>query len=74
MKTYLVQWSIDIEAKSPREAAIKAREFIRDPEMIANSFRVLSEREGWLDFLVYDDDASLIHNDTIDLEESIEEP
>lgn len=40
MKTYFVQWSIDIEAESPREAAEKAREIQLDPESIATWFRV----------------------------------
>jgi len=40
MKTYLVQWSIDIEAETPREAAEKAREIQLDPESFATHFSV----------------------------------
>ena len=41
MKTYHVQWSIEIEAESPREAAEKAREIQLDPEYITSFFRVM---------------------------------
>ena len=40
MKTYHVQWSIEIEAESPREAAEKSREIQLDPESVATVFDV----------------------------------
>ncbi len=63
MKTYLVQWSIDIEAETPREAAEKAREIQLDPESIATVFRVMdfeSDKFG----------VRMIYDESFDLEES----
>lgn len=40
MKTYLVEWSIVIEAETPREAAEIARTIQRDPESGATYFHV----------------------------------
>lgn len=37
---YLVTWEIDIYARSPREAARKARAIQLDPENIATFYRV----------------------------------
>ena len=38
--TYHVEWTIDIEADGPAEAAERAREIQQDPESIATVFRV----------------------------------
>lgn len=40
MPNYLVRWEIDIEADTPREAAVKALEIQRDTESIATVFHV----------------------------------
>ena len=40
---YLVTWEINIEAKSPREAAEKALKIQRNPESIATVFQVWAE-------------------------------
>jgi hypothetical protein len=40
---YLVSWEINIEAKSPREAAEKALKIQRNPESIATVFQVWAE-------------------------------
>lgn len=46
MKTYRVVWEIDIEADSPREAAIKALEIQRDPLSTATVFDVGEHVKG----------------------------
>jgi hypothetical protein len=43
MASYLVEWSIDIEAESPEEAARLALETQRDPDSIATVFFVRSD-------------------------------
>jgi len=43
MGTYLVEWSIDIEADSPEDAARLALETQRDPDSIAVVFFVRSD-------------------------------
>lgn len=40
MGTYLVNWNIELDAKTPREAAEKALGIQRDPESIATFFEV----------------------------------
>lgn len=40
MDTYLVTWTIEIDANSPREAAEEALRIHRDPNSIATVFRV----------------------------------
>lgn len=45
MKTYSVTWGIEIDAKTPEEAARKALEIQRDPQSIyAMVFDVCDER------------------------------
>lgn len=44
-KLYKVNWSIDIDADSPKEAASMALEIMRDPDSTATVFDV-SEPEG----------------------------
>lgn len=44
MKTYLVQWEIEIDAESEREAAEKAREIQLDPNSSAVVFTVSDGR------------------------------
>ena len=39
-KTFRVRWEIDIEATTPRDAAVKALEIQRDPESIATVFEI----------------------------------
>lgn len=43
MTNYLVEWSIDIEADSPEEAARQALEIQRNPASIATVFRVYGD-------------------------------
>lgn len=64
MTIYLVQWEIDIEADSPREAAVKALRIQRDPESIATVFAVWWEtsRSG----------EHTVHQSKIDLSEGEE--
>jgi polyisoprenoid-binding protein YceI len=57
MATYTVIWEIDIEADSPKEAAIKAREYQLDPESTATVFKVDQDHNssiyysgGWHEF------------------------
>jgi hypothetical protein len=52
MPTYTVQWLIELDADSPREAAIKALEIQRDPNSTATHFTVIDE-EG--DLIEIDD-------------------
>ena len=40
MKTYLVTWSIDLEAESPEDAARQALDIQRDPDSCALVFGV----------------------------------
>ena len=40
MPTYRVTWEIDIDAETPRAAAARAQEIMRDPESIATVFKV----------------------------------
>lgn len=40
MKTYDVNWSIDIDASSPREAAERALEIMQDPDSSALFFEI----------------------------------
>lgn len=47
-RLYLVHWTIDIEATSPREAALKALKIQRDPDSLATCFEV-SRYPGKLD-------------------------
>jgi hypothetical protein len=43
MTDYYVEWSIDLEASSPREAAEMALAIMRDPTSIATVFRIYDE-------------------------------
>ena len=47
LKPYRVMWEIDVDAGSPREAAIKALEIQRDPESTAVVFKVQQKPGGW---------------------------
>lgn len=40
MPTYRVTWEIDIDAETPRAAAERAQEMMRDPDSIATVFKV----------------------------------
>jgi hypothetical protein len=40
MTTYLVTWEIDIDAETPRAAAERALEIMRDPDSIGTVFKV----------------------------------
>ena len=49
---YRVVWCIDIDAENEQEAAIQAREIMRDPNSSATFFDVMEahhENVGWLD-------------------------
>jgi len=43
-----VRWDIDIEARTPREAARKALRIQRDPESIATVFEVRTKRKKFI--------------------------
>ncbi len=43
MTDYYIEWSIDLEAETAREAAQKALEIMRDPSSIATVFRIYDE-------------------------------
>jgi hypothetical protein len=45
MTTYSIKWEIEIDAKTPEDAARKALEIQRDPASIATVFDVY-EKEG----------------------------
>ena len=44
MKTYLVTWTIDVDAESPWKAALEAKRIQRDRNSIANVFDVENVR------------------------------
>jgi hypothetical protein len=53
MKTYIVKWTIEIDAETPVEAAWKALDIHRDPDSLATAFDVC-DKEGnhtWVDLL-----------------------
>jgi hypothetical protein len=68
MTTYLVTWTIDIEADSPREAAVAALRIQRDPESIATVFKVQESRERLAGTVELLDDGTRI--DLTELDES----
>lgn len=43
MPTFEVRWAIDVDADSPREAAIMAREHMRRPHTLATFYDVLGD-------------------------------
>lgn len=47
LKQYRVMWEIDVDAASPKEAAIRALEIQRDPSSIAVIFKVQQKPGGW---------------------------
>ena len=50
MKTYLVQWEIEIDADSPQQAARLAREIQLDPKNVADHFTVWdTTKDEWAD-------------------------
>jgi len=48
MPAYLVEWSIDIDAETPEEAAKLALEIQRDPESQGLFFEVTDDGKGWV--------------------------
>ena len=44
MATYLVTWTIDIDAESPEEAAVEALRIQQDPESEADHFEVKNQK------------------------------
>lgn len=56
MKKFLVEWTIEIHADTPREAAKEALKIQRDPESIAVYFKV------------FDPDGDETHVDLLDEE------
>jgi hypothetical protein len=57
MTSYFVEWSIDIDADSPREAAEKALEIQRDPSSSATVFSVIKyDSDGSKSLIDLDDD------------------
>lgn len=59
-KTYRVEWSMEIDADSPEEAARKALAIHRDPESVASVFDVYDEagEAARVDILELDEAAS----------------
>lgn len=59
-KTYRVEWSMEIDADSPEEAARKALAIHRDPESVASVFDVYDEagEVARVDILELDEAAS----------------
>jgi hypothetical protein len=54
---YLVTWEIEMEAETPREAAQRALDIMRDPESIGTVFKVCdAKHEHVIDLLDEDDD------------------
>lgn len=51
MKSYVVTWTIDIEADSAEDAAKQALEIQRDPESIATWFEVKDTKTGVVEFI-----------------------
>jgi len=59
MKTYIVEWAIDVDADSPHSAAVEALKIQRDRESTATCFTLLEQDgdgtqhtvdlEGWVD-------------------------
>jgi hypothetical protein len=47
-KNYLVTWEIDMEAATPREAAQKALDIMRDPESIGTVFKVCDAQQEYV--------------------------
>lgn len=47
MTTYAANWTMEIDAESPEEAARKALEIHRDPKSLATCFEVY-DKEGQL--------------------------
>ena len=43
MTEFLVQWKIDIDAKTPKKAAMEAQKIQRDPESTATFFEVTNK-------------------------------
>lgn len=54
MNTYYVQWSIELDAESPEEAARKALEIQRDVNSIATIFNVCLADDPDMDFVEID--------------------
>lgn len=46
MQTYLVEWVIDLDAKSPKDAALEALSIHRDPDSRAMVFDVTGQDDG----------------------------
>jgi hypothetical protein len=46
MKTYIVKWEIDVEAKSPKMAAIYALLMQRDPDSMAVVYDVIETHKA----------------------------
>ena len=46
MTSYLVSWDIDVEARSPAEAAKQAEELFRRPGSTATFFNVIDKSTG----------------------------
>jgi hypothetical protein len=46
MTTYSITWEIEIDAKTPEEAARKVLEIQRDPASIATVFDVYDNKDG----------------------------
>jgi len=43
MADYFIEWTIDLEASTPEEAAREALKIMRDPESAATCFKVYDE-------------------------------
>jgi hypothetical protein len=68
-KQYLVEWRIDIEADSPREAAEEAFRIMQEPDTSATCFDVI-EKDGdgsstYVDLSIEDDDDDMEEEDNL---------
>lgn len=57
MAEYFVRWEIDINAKTPEEAARHCTEIMRDPESLARYFTVIDKANGVMKFVDLLEDA-----------------
>lgn len=63
MRTYLIRWSIEVDADSPREAAQKALAIQRDPKSGAVAFDVYGEEAAEVAIVdLLEDDLEDVHD------------
>lgn len=62
MRTYIVAWSMPIEAFTPAQAVLQAQEILADPENIATVFGVREDLPGTKDTII---DAAELDPDAV---------